>query len=77
MITLIAPYQFNVPKAPDDLYLQKLDDYHITYVQDYESDEEEPIELVETVEIDNRFKSRQNEDDLDIFAKIQMISERA
>jgi len=64
MITLKAPYQFNVPKAPDDLYMQKLDDfcitgqasdeddrvdYYITSRQDDESDEKEPIILVEAV----------------------------
>ena len=64
MITLKAPYQFNVPKAPEDLYLQKLDDfcitghpndeddrvdYYITSHQSDESDEKEPIILVEAV----------------------------
>ena len=47
MVILIAPYQFNVPEAPEDLYLQKLKDYCSTYVRDYESDEEEPIDLAE------------------------------
>ena len=75
MITLKAPYQFNVPKAPEDLYLQKLEDYHLTYVRDSESDEEEPIELVETVGIDNRVKSEQYEDDLDIFDEIRRMAE--
>lgn len=62
MTTLVVPYQFNVPKAPDDLYLQKLDDfgitshrddnvdYYLTSLQDDESDEVEPIRLVEAVE---------------------------
>jgi len=64
MITLKAPYQFNVPKAPEDLYLQKLDDfcitrrpndeddrvdYYITSHQNDESDENEPVVLVEAV----------------------------
>jgi hypothetical protein len=64
MITLKAPYQFNVPKAPEDLYMQKLDDfcitrqpddeddrvdYYITSHQDDESDEKEPVILVEAV----------------------------
>jgi hypothetical protein len=60
MITLKAPYQFNVPKAPEDLYMQKLDDFCITgqpndkddrvdyYIND-ESDEKEPVILVEAV----------------------------
>jgi len=64
MITLKAPYQFNVPKAPEDLYLQKLDDfsitgmpndkddrvdYYITSHQSDASDEKESIILVEAV----------------------------
>ena len=64
MITLKAPYQFNVPKAPEDFYMQKLDDfcitrqpneeddrvdYYITSNQNDESDETEPIILVEAV----------------------------
>ena len=61
MVTLTAPYQFNVPKAPDDLYLQKLEDFFVTddrddkvdyYVTDPEeddADELEPIQLVEAV----------------------------
>ncbi len=64
MITLKAPYQFNVPKAPEDLYMQKLDDfcitgrpndaddrvdYYITSHQNDESDEKEAIILVEAV----------------------------
>ena len=64
MITVKAPYQFNVPKAPEDLYIQKLDDffinrrpnaeddrvdYYITSHQSDESDEDEPIILVEAV----------------------------
>ena len=61
MVTLTAPYQFNVPKAPDDLYLQKLEDFYVTedrdnkvdyYVTDPEDDdseEVEPIQLVEAV----------------------------
>ena len=64
MITLKAPYQFNVPRAPEDFYMQKLDDfcitrqpneeddrvdYYITSNQNDESDETEPIILVEAV----------------------------
>ena len=62
MTTLVAPYQFNVPKAPDDLYLQKLDDfgitsagdddvdYYLTSLQDDESVKVEPIRLSEAIE---------------------------
>ena len=74
MITLKAPYQFRVPEPPDDLYLQKLDDYHTTIVEDDEADEEEPIHLVEPVEIGDRFKSDEWEDDLDIFSQLQLMT---
>ena len=62
MTTLVAPYQFNVPKAPDDLYLQKLDDfgitsasdddvdYYLTSLQDDASVKVEPIRLAEAIE---------------------------
>ena len=75
MITLKAPYQFRVPEPPDDLYLQKIDDYCITMVEDDEADEEEPIHLVQTVEIGNRFKSDEWEDDLDIFSQLRLMAE--
>ena len=44
MITLRAPYQFNVPKAPEDLYLQKLDDFFITRVQNSEEEEDDRVD---------------------------------
>ena len=66
MITLTAPYQFNVPKAPDDLHLQNLDDYYISNVQHDESGEEEPFE---PIELDNHFKSKQSEDDVEGFQR--------
>ena len=74
MITLQAPYQFNVPRPPDDLYLQKLDDYHTTIVEDDETDEEEPIQLVEPVEMGDHFKSDEWEDDLDNFSQLQVLT---
>jgi hypothetical protein len=40
MITLKAPYQFSVPKAPEDLYLQKLDDFSIICVQNLEEEDD-------------------------------------
>jgi hypothetical protein len=83
MITLTAPYQFNVPKAPDDLYLQKLEDFYITndrddkvdyYITDLEgddSDETEPIQLVEAVDAIKRGKSRQPQNDFETADKIR------
>ena len=83
MITLTAPYQFNVPKAPDDLYLQKLEDfyitndrddkvdYYITDLEDDDSDETELIQLVEAVGAIKRGKSRQPQNDFETTAKIR------
>jgi hypothetical protein len=44
MITLKAPYQFNVPKAPEDLYLHKLDDFSIICVQNPEEEEDDRVD---------------------------------
>lgn len=48
MITLKAPYQFNVPKAPEDLYLQKLDDFSTISVQNCEVEEDERVDYYVT-----------------------------
>ena len=67
MVTLTAPYQFNVPKAPDDLYLQKLEDYFVTddrddkvdyYVTDPEEDDAEELEPIQLVEAVGAIKHR-------------------
>jgi hypothetical protein len=75
MTTLVAPYQFNVPKAPDDLYLQKLDDfgitanqdenvdYYLTSLQDDESDEVAPIRLIDAVESIRRGRNGRSDAD--------------
>ena len=44
MITLRAPYQFSVPKAPEDLYLQKLDDFSIIRVQNLEEEQDDRVD---------------------------------
>lgn len=48
MITLKAPYQFNVPKAPEDLYLQKLDDFSTISVQNCEVEVDERVDYYVT-----------------------------
>jgi hypothetical protein len=84
MVTLTAPYQFNVPKAPDDLYLQKLEDFYITNDRDDkvdyyvtepgndESEELEPIQLVEAVGAIKRGKSRKSRSDLETDEIVQL-----
>ncbi len=85
MTTLVAPYQFNVPRAPDDFYLQKLDDfgitsnrdenvdYYLTSLQDDESDEVEPIRLVKADESICRGRNGQADADLGTVEKKQRV----
>lgn len=84
MVTLKAPYQFNVPKAPDDLYLQKLEDFYVTdgrddkvdyYVtgpEDDDSEEMEPIQLVEAVGAIKGGKSRKSRSDFETDEIVQL-----
>lgn len=84
MATLTAPYQFNVPKAPDDLYLQKLEDfyviddrddkvdYYITDPEDDTSEEMEPIQLVEAVGAIKRGKSPKSRSDFETDEIVQL-----
>jgi hypothetical protein len=69
MITLKAPYQFNIPKAPDELYLQKLEDFSITddrddkvdyYITDPEDDASEEMEPIRLVEVAGAIKGRKS-----------------
>jgi hypothetical protein len=86
MVTMTAPYQFNVPKAPDDLYLQKLEDfcitsdrddnvdYYVTDLADDNPDEKEPIHLVEAVGDVRRGKPRRPQCDFETFAKMRRVA---
>lgn len=85
MTTLVVPYQFNVPKAPEDLYLQKLDDfgitsnpdenidYYLTSLQDDESGEAEPIRLIKAVESIRRGPNGRSDVDFDTVAKKKRV----
>jgi hypothetical protein len=86
MITLKAPYQFNVPKAPDDLYLQKLEDfsitdnqddkvdYYVTEPEDDDSEEMKPIRLVEVVGAIKRRKFRQPRGDFKTNESVKRVA---
>lgn len=88
MITMTAPYQFNVPKAPDDLFLQKLEDfcitndraddvdYYITDLEDGHSDEKEPIPLIKAVSAISRDEPRRPLCDFETFAKMRRVAGR-
>jgi hypothetical protein len=58
MVTIKAAYQFNVPNAPVDPYLQKLDDYYATCIRELESEVEEIIEPEVTADADPRFRAK-------------------
>ena len=67
MITLKEPYQFNIPKEPDELYLQKLEDFSITddrddkvdyYITDPEGDDSEKMEPIRLAEALGAIKHR-------------------
>lgn len=85
MTTLVAPYQFNVPRAPDDFYLQKLDDfgitsnqdenvdYYLTSLQDDESDEVEPIRLIKAVESIRQGRNGRTDADFNTVEKKQRV----
>ena len=89
MVTLKAPYQFNVPKAPDDLYLQKLEDfsitddrddrvdYYITDPGDDDSEEMEPIRLVEAVGAIKRGNSRRPHRDSNTDGRVKRVAAKA
>ena len=52
MIKLMAPYQFSVPKAPQNLRIEKLKESHTTAFSESDAEEEEAIELLEAIAFD-------------------------
>jgi len=58
MITLKAPYQFSVPKAPQNLEMEKLEQFHTThYTEGDLADQREAIELIEAIASEQNQKS--------------------
>lgn len=47
LITLAAPYQFSVPQAPEDLWMETVDDYYISEAVEEVDEQAEPIPLFE------------------------------
>ena len=74
MVTLKAAYQFNVPDAPTDLYLRKVDDFYTNNVKDSESDNGELIEIDETIGSGTSLASKPL-DDLKLFDEIRVNAE--
>ena len=58
MITLKAPYQFSVPKAPQNLEMEKLEQFHTEhYTEGDLADQREAIELIEAIASEQNQKS--------------------
>jgi len=57
MITLKAPYQFSVPKAPQNLEMKKLEQFHTTHDTEGDPDPMEAIELIEAIASEQNQKS--------------------
>jgi hypothetical protein len=49
MMKLMAPYQFSVPQAPQNLRIEKLKEFHTNAYSKSDAEEEEAIELLEAV----------------------------
>ncbi len=58
MITLKAPYQFSVPKAPQDLKMEKIEQFHTTHFT--EGDPESDPDQMEAIELLEAIASKQN-----------------
>ena len=58
MVTVMAPYQFSVPKAPKGLHMETLKDFHTTQFRENESDAPQPINLLKSAGSVKRLKSR-------------------
>jgi hypothetical protein len=80
-VTLAAPYQFNVPKAPDALHLQTLKDYYTSNAQQGKSDDDIEVnhdKSVESMKFTKQFdyeqiNPEQNSEELDISKKFNLI----
>ena len=57
MITLMAPYQFNVPQAPEDLYLSNADGFHTTHQNDEDEDKDFFLAALQDIGIDEDAES--------------------
>jgi len=57
MVTLQAPYQFNIPAAPGDPHMETLEQFHTTQIPPDESDSQKPIELIKSDTSQKRMKT--------------------
>jgi hypothetical protein len=49
IVTVTAPYHFSVPKAPKDLHIETLKDFHTTQGGEDESDAPQSVDLLKNV----------------------------
>lgn len=57
IVIVMAPYQFSVPKAPKNLHMETLKDFHTTQFRENESDAPQPVNLLKSVGSVKRLES--------------------
>ena len=80
MVTLAAPYQFNVPEAPDDLHMNTINDFYTSDVQRNESidnKESKHANPIESRKVISRFNSEQNNEVPDLSTNLKLIEKQA
>jgi hypothetical protein len=80
MVLLPAPYQFNVPEAPDDLHLQTTNEYYTSNVQQVKSNDDKEMNHdnpAEPKKLDNRSDLEKNNEGSDFSNKLNLIIEQA
>ena len=73
MITLKAPYQFSVPKAPQRFEMEKIEQFHTTHFTDADTDQMEAIELIEAIALEqnpNPFSSNKPKADKAVVSRM-------
>ena len=79
MVTMAAPYQFNVPKAPDNLHMQTLNNYYTSNAQQGESTDDKEVNHdnpVEFKEVGSQFNPEQNNEGPDISTNLKLIEKQ-
>lgn len=79
MVTLAAPYQFNVPKAPADLHIQTSNAYYTSNVQQSKSTGNKEVchdNPFESKDISNQFVPEQNNEASDVSTNLKLIEKQ-
>lgn len=80
MVTLAAPYQFSVPKAPDELHMQTMNEYYASHAR--QSKSADPVEAnpgspVDSNTVIRQFSRGQNTGEPDLSTKLNLIAKQA